>query len=303
MLYKSTSTRRRAPNITIAISDKKKLKTLVQRARKMKMQKWSDSTIKRRQHLRRVIALLQHNNVNIYDQPNVVVGVLAQLLLPSSLCTYLHTLQAMYPQLKQNEKWTQAVGWAEKLTAKNPPQQATPATLEQLRTIWRHATHASRPSRAAATAIISYITASRHADLHAQVLTHNWICPNFIILRFALRIWKSGGRKHQRFFTKTIQLPQNRVGQLLYKALRKPASYKEVYDFLQPFNITPHSMRVTAVTNLAATHSDRHIILLTGHTQPDEPRAIWRYTAPRPDSELSSVQRTLSRFLLNRVSH
>ncbi len=212
----------------------------------------------------------------------------------------------MFPTVKENAEFKNTQKHLQKQAAQHTPQQAATATTSTIRHFAELASMLHN-NRTWATIVACFITAARHDDLCKGTVTHHWYDndQHLLIIRITFGIFKSdptGGRH----FTKTIELPltthntQTPLTTNIINALINPSTYSDTYTTISRFGLTPHSMRVTAVTHLTTVGvHEATIILLTGHsTGVIEPRQVYRYTAPRPDSELARTQRRLSSMLL-----
>ena len=272
------------------------------------MNGFSHSTQQRHKHVRSIVQRLQTLGVHLHDEPDTVVAVLHQLLGPGTALTYTHTLAALYPTIRQHPQWRNALRFASKIAAHHKPRQAVLAQLSQMSNVTSQAMtgDVTAESTALLTFLAQYIRCDRHCDLIDGRISHTFVdsTQHLLIIRIEYRTSKSDPLG-KRFFSKTIELPlrpdgtRPRLTQRLIDAMTVPASYDSVRSAVEPLGLTPHSARVSAVTDLTtAGFSEDDIMLMSGHVTSNEPRQVWRYTAPRPDSAIARKQRAMSAQLL-----
>jgi integrase len=221
---------------------------------------------------------------------------------PSSAVTLGLSASGAIPELKDNSEWVSALRWLRKVggASSHLKKQAVPLSPAHLSVVAAH----FRSSAEARTAAVLLISASRHADLAQVKVTHIWPTRSrhWLVMRVAFPAFKSD-LFGQREVSKVLEVPSS-IAPALMRSLRNPVSYRKLYNFLKGIDtsLTPHSLRRTATTLLAAAEVEpSQTVLLTAHTTTTEVIAIRKYADPQPNAAEARVQRRLSRWLCSQL--
>ena len=131
-----------------------------------------------------------------------------------------------------------------------------------------------------------------------------WKTPSGnLIIRLDLPMWKSD-RFGKRFFSKTMDIPSFLSIQEIWAMLQCPPKYWTLLQAIKQISphLSVHSLRRGAVSALAGTFENHHILLLTGHSTKNESCEIRRYTEPTTNNQEALVQRQMVNFLAEGIN-
>lgn len=253
---------------------------------------YTEGTYARRERVRKILRLLLPHVTRAGD----IVGAMRKVYAASTVLTYAYTMAALYPTLRRDPTWEDAIKFMQKENAMKEQQQAAPATAEEVRDIIaQNDTHISD------TVAVQWISASRHADLLHMRLTRTWPYSDNRLqaVRFEIPWFKSDlyGNRH---CSKTIILPKEMLVRILNRGW---ASYNQVLRAIRSVHphLTVHSIRRGAITALGESATPENIVKLTLHTMPAEPTALRLYMAPSLKGEEAKQQMELSFSLLRMI--
>lgn len=230
--------------------------------------------------------------------PHLCAALLFHRYAPTTATSYF----AIISKWHMSEKCPEAMRWLQVQTARARPVRANAVPMTKWRAVVTSLATASPSS--AATVLMSLLSASRHADLAAMELEATFVTPPTITLHIRLLPHKSD-RNGRRHLFKFIEVPRH-WSTLVIKLLRQKAwvSYRQVHAALKPFDLTPHSMRRSAITFLAARYDPTQILHLSGHTPAAGAEApmLRIYIDPHPSQTIPRLQCRMSRDILESLS-
>lgn len=220
-----------------------------------------------------------------------LAATLATLYAPNTALSYLQTILAMRPDLKDDDNKDIQTALARDVARTRKARVVPPLAALKKRIRSLH------PNVKAAV-IFQLVTASRHADLANMKVTHvwEWSEPGWLAIRLALPTWKSD-RKGVRFAAKVIAWPKEHAA-AVRSITNKPPSYERVREALKGL-ATPHDIRRLGMTTAAAyAETPEHVLWLTQHAEAIRTTAhLRRYVTPTLNDPMAKVQLHLSRSI------